>query len=178
MSTRSGEPTAWRGVREREGVRVVASITPPEDTAPRAIRVKVETTPMIVRVPTDATVTTRPLVTPFPAPAEVQTRAFTYPATAAKVDTMELHEEEAPVRLDTDDARTVREAGARFASDLAGAAWVAFMVAPAEQGERLRRAVLEAGHGPEQARLAAAHFETAARDEWVWLEAAGGAERQ
>lgn len=74
--------------------------------------------------------------------------------------------------LDTEDARAVREAGARFASDLAGAAWARFMVALGEQGERLRRAVLDAGHGPEQARLAAAHFEAAARDEWVWLEAA------
>ena len=43
-----------------------------------------------------------------------------------------------------DDARAVREAGARFASDLAGAAWTGFMLALAEQGERLRRAVLEA----------------------------------
>lgn len=83
------------------------------------------------------------------------------------------HEETPPVRLDAADARAVREAGARFASDLAGAVWVAFMMALAEQGERLRRAVLEAGHGPEQARLAAAHFEAAAREEWVWLEAAG-----
>ena len=63
---------------------------------------------------------------------------------------MELLQDEAPARLDTDDARTVREAGARFASDLAGAAWVAFMMALAEQGERLRRAVLDAGHSPEQ----------------------------
>lgn len=82
--------------------------------------------------------------------------------------------DEAPVRLDTEDARTVREAGARFASDLAGAAWASFMLAFAEQGERLRRAALDAGHGPGQARLAAAHFEAAAREEWTWLEAAVG----
>lgn len=74
--------------------------------------------------------------------------------------------------LEVDHARAVRVAGARFASDLAGAAWARFMVALGEQAERLRRAVLDAGHGPDQARLAAAHFEAAARDEWVWLEAA------
>lgn len=91
---------------------------------------------------------------------------------------MQMYEDTTPPRLDGDDARTVREAGARFASDLAGAAWVAFMMALAEQGERLRRAVLAAGHTPEQAKLAAAHFEAAARDEWVWFEAAGGADRR
>ena len=87
---------------------------------------------------------------------------------------MELLQGEAPVRLDAADARAVREAGARFASDLAGAAWAGFMLALAEQGERLRRAVLDAGHTPEQARLAAAEFEAAARDEWTWLEAGTG----
>ena len=91
---------------------------------------------------------------------------------------MQMYEDTIPVHLDTDDARAVREAGARFASDLAGAAWAGFMVALAEQGKRLRRAVLDAGHGPEQARLAAAHFEAAARDEWVWLEAALSADRR
>ena len=91
---------------------------------------------------------------------------------------IETHDDTAAQRLDADDARTVREAGARFASDLAGAAWAGFMLALAEQGERLRRAVLAAGHGPEQARLAAVDFEAAARDEWVWLEAACGAERR
>ena len=96
--------------------------------------------------------------------------------------------------LDVQDARTVRRAGARFASDLAGAAWARFMVALGEQGDRLRRAVLDAGHTPEQARLSrsdpsrrakcrrafrgAAHFEAAARDEWVWLEAATGTDRR
>lgn len=83
-------------------------------------------------------------------------------------------EGEPPIRLAADDARTVREAGARFASDLAGAAWAGFMLALAEQGERLRRAVLDAGHTPEQAKLAAAHFEAAARDEWVWLDTSTG----
>lgn len=67
----------------------------------------------------------------------------------------------------------MREAGTRFASDLAGTARPGFLLALAEQGERLRRAVLEAGHGAEQAHLAAAHFETAARVEWAWLDAAG-----
>lgn len=86
-----------------------------------------------------------------------------------------LQTDKAPTCLDTDDARAVREAGARFASDLAGAAWAGFMLALAEQGDRLRRAVLDAGHGPEQARLAAAHFEEAARVEWAWIEAATGA---
>ena len=88
------------------------------------------------------------------------------------------HEEAPTVRLDTDDARTVREAGIRFASDLAGAAWARFMVALGEQGDRLRRAALDAGHTPEQARLAAAHFGAAARAEWVWLEAATGTDRR
>lgn len=132
MSTRSGEPTAWRNVREREGVQAVYVRTEPaEDTGPHIVHVWVQ------------------------------------PDAPPRTD-------ETPVRLDTDDARTVREAGARFASDLAGAAWVAFMVALDEQGERLRRAVLAAGHGPEQARLAAAEFEAAARDEWVWHDAAVG----
>lgn len=75
-------------------------------------------------------------------------------------------------RLDVEDARTVRRAGARFASDLAGAAWATFVMALAEQGERLRRAVTAAGYGSEQARLAAARFEAAARDERAWIDAA------
>ena len=91
---------------------------------------------------------------------------------------MQMYEDTVPVHLDTGDARMVREAGARFASDLAGAAWVAFMMALDEQGERLRRAVLAAGHTPERAKLAAAHFEAVAREEWVWFEAAGGADRR
>ncbi len=51
---------------------------------------------------------------------------------------MELLQGEAPACLTTDGARTVREAGARFASDLAGAAWAGFMVALDEQGRPAR----------------------------------------
>ena len=91
---------------------------------------------------------------------------------------MQTHDDTHPARLDTDDARTVREAGTRFAADLAGAAWARFMVALDEQGDRLRRAALDAGHTPEQARLAATHFEAAARAEWAWLEAATGTDRR
>lgn len=85
---------------------------------------------------------------------------------------MQTHHDTPPAYLDVDDARTVHEAGARFAADLAGAAWARFMVTLGEQGDRLRRAVLDAGHTPEQARLAVAHFEAAARAEWMWIEAA------
>ena len=85
---------------------------------------------------------------------------------------MQTHEGTIPARLAAADARAVRDAGTRFASDLAGAAWPGFMLALAEQGERLRRAVTAAGYGPEQARLAAAHFEAAARDERAWIDAA------
>lgn len=84
------------------------------------------------------------------------------------------HEEVTTVRLDVEDTCTVRRAGARFASDLAGAAWPGFMLALAEQSERLRRAVATAGYDPEQARLAAMHFEAAAQDEWAWIDMAGG----
>lgn len=89
----------------------------------------------------------------------------------------QMHDDTPPGCLGVDDARAVHEAGTRFASDLAGAAWPGFMLALAEQGERLRRAVLEAGHGPEQARLAVTHFEAAARAERAWIDAATGAGR-
>lgn len=87
---------------------------------------------------------------------------------------MRTHDDTRLAYLDAEDTRAVREAGARFAADLPGAAWTAFMFALAERSERLRRAALDAGHGPERARLAVVHFEAAARVEWAWMEAAIG----
>lgn len=88
---------------------------------------------------------------------------------------MQTHNETLSRCLDASDTRTVHAAGARFASDLAGAAWPEFLLALVERCEQLRRAAVNAGHGPEQARLAAAHFETAARGERAWIDAATGA---
>lgn len=76
--------------------------------------------------------------------------------------------------LAVDDARTAQDAGAKFARILAGIGSVDFMVALAEQGDLIRRAITDAGFSAEQARLAAEHFEVAARDEWTRVADASG----
>ncbi len=78
----------------------------------------------------------------------------------------ELHESDMPAHLAVDDARTAQDAGAKFARALAGAHPADFALALAEQDELIRRAIVDAGFSAEQARLAAAHFEAAAWDEW------------
>ncbi len=86
----------------------------------------------------------------------------------------ELREVDMLVRLAVDDARTAQDAGARFARALAGASSAAFMVALAEQEDLIRRTITDARHSAEQARLAAEHFEVAARDEWTRVADASG----
>ena len=87
----------------------------------------------------------------------------------------ELHDGDLMIRLAVDDATTAQEAGAKFARDLAGAVSADFMLALGEQGDLVRRAILEAGFSDEQAQLAAGHFEVAAREEWAWLAGAATA---
>ena len=77
------------------------------------------------------------------------------------------------VRLAVDDARTAQDAGAKFARDLAGAASADFMLALGEQGDLVRRGIMDAGYTDAQAQLAAGHFEVAARAEWRRLADAG-----
>lgn len=67
---------------------------------------------------------------------------------------MQTYEDTIPAHLNAHNACTVREERSSFGGK-----------------------VLDAGHDPKQARLAAAHFE-AARDEWVWSEATSGTERR
>jgi len=78
------------------------------------------------------------------------------------------------VHLAVDDARTAQKAGVKFARDLAGAVSADFMMALAEQEDMISRAIMRAGFSAEQARLAAEHFEMAARAEWERITAAGG----
>src|SRR3954447_9449748 len=81
--------------------------------------------------------------------------------------------EDMVVHLAVYDARTAREAGARFARALAGALWPDFVLALAEQEYLIRRAIAEAGFADGQAQLAAERFEMAALAEWRQLAGAG-----
>lgn len=84
----------------------------------------------------------------------------------------DLREEDMLAHLAVDDARTAQDAGATFARALAGASAAVFMVALAEQEDLIRRKIMDAGHSAEQARLAAEHFETAAKVEWERIASA------
>ncbi len=77
-----------------------------------------------------------------------------------------LREEDLQVLLTVDDARTAERAGCKFARTLAGADPADYVLALAEQEHLVERAIMDAGYSVEQARLAAGHFGTAARDEW------------
>ena len=77
------------------------------------------------------------------------------------------HDDGLMVHLTVDDARTVQEAGAKFARDLACAMPRDFLLALSEQQSLIQRAITDAGFTPEQARLADGHFEVAAREEWA-----------
>jgi hypothetical protein len=81
--------------------------------------------------------------------------------------------DELQVRLTVDDARMAQTAGVTFARTLSGAHSADFALALAEQELLVERAIVEAGYNAEQARLAAEHFATAARDEWQ-VEVASG----
>ena len=85
----------------------------------------------------------------------------------------DLREEDMLVRLAVDDALTAQAAGTKFARDLGGAVSTDFTAALAEQEELIQRAITDAGFTAEQARLAAEHFEVAARAEWERIAAAG-----
>jgi hypothetical protein len=78
------------------------------------------------------------------------------------------------VHLTVDDAGTAQVAGMTFARTLAGAHPEDFALALAEQEELIQRAITDAGYRPEQAQLAAGHFEVAAREEWRRIADAGG----
>ena len=86
----------------------------------------------------------------------------------------ESHDDSLMVHLTVDDARTAQEAGARFARDLVGAMPRDFLLALGEQRGLIRRAITDAGFTRGQARLAAGHFEVAAREEWARVGAASG----
>jgi hypothetical protein len=88
---------------------------------------------------------------------------------------LELRENDLRVHLTVDDARTAQVAGATFARTLAGAHPEDFALALAEQQGLIQRAITDGGYSTEQARLAAGHFEVAAREEWQRIvDAAGG----
>ncbi|MBV9811492.1 MAG: hypothetical protein JO326_02005 [Acetobacteraceae bacterium] len=88
----------------------------------------------------------------------------------------ELPADSMMVHLTVDDARTAQEAGARFARTLAGACPEDFALALAAQTDLIERAITDAGYSDQQARLAAGHFEVAARDEWQRIVDASGSE--
>jgi hypothetical protein len=74
-------------------------------------------------------------------------------------------EDDLLVHLTVDDAWTAEAAGVKFARILAGARPEELALALAEQAHLIERAIRDAGHGAEQARLAAEHFAAAARNE-------------
>ena len=80
--------------------------------------------------------------------------------------------DEPMMHLVVDDARTAQQAGTEFARALAGAGGTDFMLALSEQGDVVRRAIVDAGFSTEQAQLAAEHFEAAARAEWTRIASA------
>ena len=81
--------------------------------------------------------------------------------------------DELQVRLAVDDARTAQAAGVTFARRLSSAHSADFALALTEQELLVERAIVEAGHSAEQARLAARRFAAAAWDEWQFEVAAG-----
>ena len=87
---------------------------------------------------------------------------------------IELREEDMMVHLAVDDAHTAQAAGVRFAHTLAGDCSADFTLALAEQTDLIERAIADAGFSEQQARLAAGHFEVAARDAWQRIASSGG----
>lgn len=85
-----------------------------------------------------------------------------------------INADDLQVRLTMDDAHTAQLAGVTFARTLSGAASADFVLALAEQELLVERAIVEAGHSAEQARLTVGHFGAAVRDEWARIVSASG----